>query len=347
MSESDIRVELTLELAHGASEPSAADAARNLSALRARLGLPAAPASAGGAASAPAAAPGASGAAASHVAMGSHVATASSTLGTAVAPAGAVSSIAASATGAGTAPAAAALGTSGSGLGRLLTASALTGVAGFLLGLFVAAPALLDRSSPAPVVPPTASVAADDGRPEARASAAMSTEVSSDLLAEGDVTPAEAEATAPEGPASATLADRRAARGADPANAEARARASRAHGAAPRTRAHARSHATSPATAEPDFLDAVRWLRRAQRAVRRGEPALALGLLDELDARFPREMLGEERQATRALGLCGVEQVDAARALAGDLIAHSPRSIYAERLRASCAAPALDGSRER
>jgi len=90
-----------------------------------------------------------------------------------------------------------------------------------------------------------------------------------------------------------------------------------------------------------DFLQAVQLLARARRALERGEPALALGLLDELDSRFPREMLDEERGATRVLGLCANGEQPAAVELAQRLFAGRQRSIYTRRIERSCVGAAL------
>jgi hypothetical protein len=84
------------------------------------------------------------------------------------------------------------------------------------------------------------------------------------------------------------------------------------------------------------FLEAVRLLSRAQRAIDGGEAAVALVLLEELDERIPRELLGEERDAARAVALCKTGQLDRARAVALELTARSPSSIYAARIERSC-----------
>ena len=303
MIESEIQMELTLELAREASEPSAPDQARNLAALRARLGLPPLETS-------PATARAADGAGTT---ASLAIARAASTPARSVVVS----------TGAGV--------SRGVGLRRILAASTLTGVAGFLVGLLVGAPALYGEPKAAPVVEVPAPVV-EMPAPVVEMQAPV---VEMQAPVEP---PAPVELPAPvEPPAPIELREAAAlpeATERDPV---------------PARRAPARVHAMSKVATsrsgdhEPDFLEAVRWLRRAQRAVRRGEPALALGLLDELDTRFPRELLSEERQATRVLGLCGTDQTDAARMLARHLLAQSPRSIYAERLRTSCAAPAVGG----
>jgi hypothetical protein len=84
------------------------------------------------------------------------------------------------------------------------------------------------------------------------------------------------------------------------------------------------------------FLEAVRLLSRAQRALDGGEPALALVLLEELDGRVPRELLSEERQAALIIALCKSGEAARARGVAAELAASSPSSIYAARIVRSC-----------
>jgi hypothetical protein len=117
-------------------------------------------------------------------------------------------------------------------------------------------------------------------------------------------------------------------------------RATKARQPAARTPPASASSATPSVTDDAHFLDAVRLLRRARSALSKGEAALALALLDELDQRFPRELLDEERGATRVLALCANGDESAASALARALLSAHPRSIYTPRLEQSCAAEA-------
>ncbi len=98
----------------------------------------------------------------------------------------------------------------------------------------------------------------------------------------------------------------------------------------------ARARAGAAKLERAPFLEAVRLLQRAQRAVDASEPALAMFLLGELDTRFPRELLGEERAATRVLALCESGQTDRAHQVARELNLQSPSSIYAARIARSC-----------
>jgi hypothetical protein len=101
---------------------------------------------------------------------------------------------------------------------------------------------------------------------------------------------------------------------------------------------NARRRATPPPSPrDAAFFEAVDLLRRAQRAVNKHDGQVALSLLDELDTRFERALLGEERQATRALALCESDEVERAREVSAALQRTSPSSIYAGRLRLSCA----------
>jgi len=97
--------------------------------------------------------------------------------------------------------------------------------------------------------------------------------------------------------------------------------------------------ASAPSPGDAGFLEAVRQVQRAQRALESGAPGQALSLLDGLDARFPAALLNEERLATRALALCASGAVARAKRVAAELGARNPSSIYAARIAQSCAGP--------
>ena len=78
-------------------------------------------------------------------------------------------------------------------------------------------------------------------------------------------------------------------------------------------------------------------LRRARRALRENNGRLALGIVESLSERFPRGALLEERQATRVLSLCQLDRVSQALQGARDFLRNHPGSVYAERVRSSCA----------
>jgi hypothetical protein len=110
--------------------------------------------------------------------------------------------------------------------------------------------------------------------------------------------------------------------------------ARRAHDAARGSEAAGASAA--PLDDNARFFEAVRLLQRAQRALDGGELALALVLLEELDTRFPPELLGEEREAARVIALCKGGDTERASRLARELATRSPSSIYAARITRSC-----------
>jgi hypothetical protein len=87
-------------------------------------------------------------------------------------------------------------------------------------------------------------------------------------------------------------------------------------------------------------------LRRAERALRKGNPDFALALLDELEAKGSSAMLAQERSATRLLAACQVRAEGAERAAAAFIAAH-PESVYVARLESSCRSLHGDTQRER
>jgi hypothetical protein len=155
---------------------------------------------------------------------------------------------------------------------------------------------------------------------------------------EGEVAPAaarpEASPPAPENPALA------------PAAAPRAAKPKRARSAAPAPAAGVLRESSWRGSAEGREGDAlaaeVALLERTERAIRKGDAALALGLLAELDEKFPAAALPEERQAARVLASCAHEVSNGdsrdASALAGRFLAENPASVYAARIRQACAA---------
>jgi hypothetical protein len=87
-----------------------------------------------------------------------------------------------------------------------------------------------------------------------------------------------------------------------------------------------------PATvaAEADLL------RRADGALKAGNPSLALALLGEHLAKFPNGILIEEREAERIVVLCALGRTDEARAAAAEFRLARPRSPLLGRVRESC-----------
>ena len=79
-----------------------------------------------------------------------------------------------------------------------------------------------------------------------------------------------------------------------------------------------------------------------ERALRGREPALALALLTELDERFPKSALGEERLASSVMAHCQLSDPGAAERAALFLRDHDS-SVYADHVRSSCGlAPAAE-----
>jgi hypothetical protein len=278
----DPRAEMTLELSRLAQEPSVTDRARNLEALRERLGLPLPPAGAGGPV------------ATNELPRPSEL------------------------------PASRGAGKAGVASGKLVPFAAVAVMAaavGFFAGSRLDAPERAAQQQPAAqqhasvTIPPPAAREADV--PGANSA--------------GDAQRAEADHKQPPEPAaaevkrSAARRDRHNAPGARDVRSEPVARATKA----------------TPEAEDTTFFEAVRLLRRARSALSKGEPQLTLALLDELDERFPRTLLDEERGATRVLALCAHGQSAAAEALARQLFARHPRSIYTPRLAQSCAASAV------
>jgi hypothetical protein len=79
----------------------------------------------------------------------------------------------------------------------------------------------------------------------------------------------------------------------------------------------------------------VRQLRRIERAIREGNPRLALVLAEELDRAIPGGQLHAERGAAAMMAGCQLG-VEGAEARAARFVAQNPSSGYAARLRELC-----------
>jgi hypothetical protein len=87
---------------------------------------------------------------------------------------------------------------------------------------------------------------------------------------------------------------------------------------------------------QADMLsEEARELGRVDRALRAGNPLLALGILRELDRKIPRGVLAEERTAARYIARCQSGEAGAGEGATAWLEQH-PRSMYATRLTAAC-----------
>jgi hypothetical protein len=78
-------------------------------------------------------------------------------------------------------------------------------------------------------------------------------------------------------------------------------------------------------------------MRRIERSLRNDQPALALALLAEVEARFPRSALEEERLAASVMAHCGLQDPGHERR-AESFLQSRPRSVYRTRVMAACGA---------
>ncbi len=91
-----------------------------------------------------------------------------------------------------------------------------------------------------------------------------------------------------------------------------------------------------PSLPADELAEETRLLRDADALTRGGQPVRALALLDEHARRFPRGILGEERDVERILSLCAAGRRQEARVSAERFLASRPRSPLAGRVRGSC-----------
>jgi hypothetical protein len=107
-----------------------------------------------------------------------------------------------------------------------------------------------------------------------------------------------------------------------------------------------RARATRKAVAPNPLNEELALLRRVERALRNGDPALALALLGELDERFPESRLVEERQAAKLMAHCRQGSADAV-ARAHAFLHDSPASVYRQRVQSACGLDAAVNARPR
>jgi hypothetical protein len=77
-------------------------------------------------------------------------------------------------------------------------------------------------------------------------------------------------------------------------------------------------------------------IERAQRALREGDAARALELLERHRRSHPDGALAQERELLRAQALCDTGRLGEARALAAEFLAARPESAYAGKMRRVC-----------
>lgn len=94
-----------------------------------------------------------------------------------------------------------------------------------------------------------------------------------------------------------------------------------------------------PTLSADALVEETRLLREANAATRAGDPVRALTLLEEHARRFPRGVLGEERDAERVLALCAAGRTAEARGAAQRFLGARPGSALAGRVRSSCGDP--------
>lgn len=101
---------------------------------------------------------------------------------------------------------------------------------------------------------------------------------------------------------------------------------------------------TTDSVAADPIGEEVALLKRAERAIRYENALLALGLLRELDRRFPQGKLLDERAAARVMAQCLQLEPDAARAAGESYLRRASSNLYHDRVRRLCsvadAAPA-------
>lgn len=95
---------------------------------------------------------------------------------------------------------------------------------------------------------------------------------------------------------------------------------------------------TSPrkAVAVDPLAEEVAILSKATSALRAGNPAEGLRLLEEHQRKFPRGRLAEERRAARIQALCALGKLSAAEAELARLAQSSPRSPHLARAQRAC-----------
>jgi hypothetical protein len=94
---------------------------------------------------------------------------------------------------------------------------------------------------------------------------------------------------------------------------------------------------STPAPADSLAVE-VRALRNAERALRDGNPGLALAFLEELDRQVPHGQLTEERDAAATLARCARGDHPIGVDLGGEFIDRYPASVYRARVEQACTA---------
>lgn len=197
-------------------------------------------------------------------------------------------------------------------LSRALEAAALV-AAGFVLGVWFAETRQPRADAPIVDRAPADAERRDEASP-VRAQPSQPPVSASPLQAEPAVAPSASSSTASEA-------------------SKARSRPAKSPG----TPAHGRERTgrASRATAADGFADELALLRRAERATRSGDAALARSLIAELEARFPKTALRQERAALLVLVACATDE-PAAQASAREFMQRHEQSVHLDRIRSAC-----------
>jgi hypothetical protein len=101
-----------------------------------------------------------------------------------------------------------------------------------------------------------------------------------------------------------------------------------------------RAHASRAASAEasPGFVEELALLARAERSIRAGNAPLARSFIAELEQRFPKTALRQERAALLVLAACATHEPTAPRE-AREFLARHEHSVYVDRIRSMCPVP--------
>jgi len=100
------------------------------------------------------------------------------------------------------------------------------------------------------------------------------------------------------------------------------------------------SESQTPSQTESLAIE-VRALRNAERALRDGNPGLALAFLQDLDRQIPNGQLAEERDAAATLARCARGDHPFDVDLAAEFTERHPGSVYRARVEQACGATDL------
>jgi hypothetical protein len=96
------------------------------------------------------------------------------------------------------------------------------------------------------------------------------------------------------------------------------------------------SAALSSEPREDTLTEELELLKRAEHTIRSGNSEVALGLLGQLDEKFPKGQLLEERTAARVMARCQLDDPERARARGNAYLLAHPQSVYADRVKTLC-----------